>query len=446
MLVALGVLPLLSLAGRWIVRHDHGQWLHGDGFYYYAYARSVVLDGDLDFTNEYDHYRQVLRTERLTDGAGFDERRITPAGRLPNPWAVGMALFLAPFFLVGYLLELAFAAPTPAGLAGFAHVTQGCWLLGSATYGALGLGLALGLAQRYVSPSAAALCTAAVLLATNVFHYVVVATWMAHAVSLCIVAGYLYLWDRTRQNRPVLLWGVLGLVGGLAFTVRWQNALFNIVAAVEWVALVVSAVRAKDSRRFAKLLGTGTIYLTGLAIGMAPQLVAWRICYGSWLVFPQAGGSYEFQIWPRYVGHALFSTNNGLITWTPLVGLCLAGLIPLRRRDRVAGVALGLAFLLQLWINGAVSDYYGGAAFGARKFLNCTAIFVLGLAVLVEHSRPRIALRTWGILFALLAFWNGLFMLQYDLHTIPRGHPLTLRQIVLDKFLLPAQILRRLAE
>ena len=34
-------------------RGEHGTFIQGDGLSYYAWTRSVLLDGDVDFTNEY---------------------------------------------------------------------------------------------------------------------------------------------------------------------------------------------------------------------------------------------------------------------------------------------------------------------------------------------------------------------------------------------------------
>jgi hypothetical protein len=68
--------------------------LHLDGTYYYAYLRSLILDQDLDFTNDYQLLGNPLgaTTVELTKRPG-------------NLFTIGPALFWTPFFLVGHLLS-----------------------------------------------------------------------------------------------------------------------------------------------------------------------------------------------------------------------------------------------------------------------------------------------------------------------------------------------------
>src|SRR5262245_20972147 len=55
-----------------------GQLLGSDGVGYYVYARSLAIDHDLDFTNEYAYYRRA-----------FNDPGRTSIGRPANKYAVG---------------------------------------------------------------------------------------------------------------------------------------------------------------------------------------------------------------------------------------------------------------------------------------------------------------------------------------------------------------------
>jgi hypothetical protein len=68
-----------------------------DGTGYYAYVRSLFVDGDLHFANELDPVRSPFRTTNLS-------YEITQTGYTPNPWSVGPALVWAPFWLLAHLL------------------------------------------------------------------------------------------------------------------------------------------------------------------------------------------------------------------------------------------------------------------------------------------------------------------------------------------------------
>ncbi|NJP05140.1 MAG: hypothetical protein HC837_05685 [Chloroflexaceae bacterium] len=56
-----------------------GQLIGSDGTAYYAYVRSLVMDHDLDLSNEYAYY-------------DFTEYGITPTGLPTNKYPIGPAL------------------------------------------------------------------------------------------------------------------------------------------------------------------------------------------------------------------------------------------------------------------------------------------------------------------------------------------------------------------
>src|SRR5262245_23351697 len=79
---------------------SHGRIADGDTIQYYAYLRSLVIDRDLDFTNDYE----LLYTREAgpaADNVWLTSR--TPRGRPPNLMSIGPALLWSPFFLVAYV-------------------------------------------------------------------------------------------------------------------------------------------------------------------------------------------------------------------------------------------------------------------------------------------------------------------------------------------------------
>ncbi len=431
------ILTLISITGRFVIRHDHGLLIHSDGFYYYAYGRSLLYDGDLDFSNEYDFYRSVQERKTLGDGYGFDENRLTRTGMSPNPWAVGMAFFLFPFFLAGagaHLLISKFFMVS-AVYAGYSFSEQFAWLFGSAFYGSVGVVIVYSILCKYVEGKIALLATMSTLLATNLIYYVVIATWMAHGISFFIVSLYFYFWESTRQNRSLWQWRILGILGGLCFLVRWQNVLFNVVIVVEWIILFYKSLKEITSRQYLKIVQSGICFIGGLFAGMLPQLLVWRSLYGNWLTYPQGGGMFEMYWYPHFLLTNLFSTGDGLFVATPLIIFSLIGLTFWCWHDRLVGVCFWIAFLSQIWINASVN--YSGASFGARKYVNCGLVFAVGLAALLKYGPKWVTYKKWiGVLSALI-LWNGLYLLQYTFALIPRDQPLTFKQFVIDKLLLP---------
>jgi hypothetical protein len=93
-LFAVGLAAQLSLGAR----------LQGDGFYYFAYPRSLVFDRDLDFTNDY---------KLLGLGDKPHLFQPTPTGHAQSAATVGPALIWAPFFAAGHGVAVYLGARDP---------------------------------------------------------------------------------------------------------------------------------------------------------------------------------------------------------------------------------------------------------------------------------------------------------------------------------------------
>src|SRR5688500_3190536 len=80
---------LAALALAWVVAGLGNPEFRADSPGYFAYIRSLVFDGDLDFRNEWEHW-------------GLKALPTTATGRMANPYPIGPALLWAPFFLVAH--------------------------------------------------------------------------------------------------------------------------------------------------------------------------------------------------------------------------------------------------------------------------------------------------------------------------------------------------------
>src|ERR1700757_646692 len=73
-------------------------WVHGDGRGYYAYARALLLQHNLDF--ELDWERGYEASPKYHD-RGFRQNYLTPNGHIDNHYTIGPAILWAPFMLCG---------------------------------------------------------------------------------------------------------------------------------------------------------------------------------------------------------------------------------------------------------------------------------------------------------------------------------------------------------
>ena len=122
----------------------------------------------------------------------------------------------------------------------------------------------------------------------------------------------------------------------------------------------------------------------------------------------------------------------------------MVGLGVLWPRDRKLVGLLMLVFVLQVLVVGAYSTWWGGASFGARRFINCIPIFALGLVVIVDTLRGR-AFRFACAVLVFLVMWNFGLAVQYSVGLIARDAPVSMRQIVRNQIIEVPSLLGEIA-
>jgi hypothetical protein len=181
--------------------------------------------------------------------------------------------------------------------------------------------------------------------------------------------------------------------------------------------------------------GPREVFLAAVGFGLvvSPQLLYWKLLYGSFLLVPQGGGYVDLGS-PR-IEEVLFSSRHGLLSWAPVLWLALAGLPRFVRRSPALGGALAVSTGLALYVNASVFDWWAGASFGSRRFDGALAFFALGLAASIEWIVPRIErspVVAVSLLLAPFALWNFLLMGVYFGGAIPPDGPSSFRQAAAD--------------
>jgi hypothetical protein len=421
---------LLFLALLRVPRVD-GQLIGSDGVYYYVYVRSLVLDRDLDFADEYAYFQ--------IPASKYGQ---TPLGRAPNKYAVGPALLWMPFFLTAHAIALAGRA-LGLGVAadGYGYLYQAAISIGSMVYGALGFWLASICARRMFSRLAAVSAVALLWLASNSFYYMVFEPSMAHMVALFSVSLALTVWFlrfRGAATPALADAALLGAAGGLVVLVRLQDALFLVLPYGYLIVRWAQAWRAGDRRAARRWLWSGLLTAAVTLIVFSPQIVVWQRLYGTWVASPYLSERTPAFYWlqPR-LGGVLFSTFHGLFSWHPIFLFALAGLAVVARRDQRLALALAGLLLLDLYVVASWWAWWQGDSFGGRMFLSATWIWVLGLAGSLEWLRGRRMFYPALALGVLLIVWNGLSLVQYRLGFVPMSAPLTWEQMTVERLKLP---------
>jgi len=394
-----------------------------DGIKYYAILRSMVLDQDFDFANDFALFETTGPIVEST-------------GKAANPFAIGTALLWLPFFLLAHILSfLLNTFGLNLSTNGISYLYEATVLVGSIIYASLGFLLIYKIAQRLFNFQAALIATIGMWWATPAIYYMIAEPSMSHATTIFANVLFLFVWYPARPNRNVRDWFVLGLVTGLVALVRWQE---GVIVLVPILGLGWWVWRKKIP------LSKGLLYLLifGITVllAFAPQFVMWSQVYGSPLLIPQ-GENFMHWLDPKPL-LTLFSTRHGLITWHPIFLLALFGLIPLWRRDRTLTLVVLGAFLVQLYVNSAADHWWADDGFGGRRFAGLIPFLALSMTAFVSWVYERKYLRWLVIFLLILVMWNGLSFAQYRLGFVSKSEALTLQEMTIDRLLLPWTILR----
>lgn len=434
--VGIGLTLAIFLVNFYLV----GFGVYGDGIGYYTPLRSLVFDGDLKISNEYEY----LSHSASNFGGGVRVDKEIPEY---SKYTLGMGLILSPFFALGHFATLMLnglgVEIAPNGLS---WPYELFYCLGSIGLGITGLIICYQGARRFFSPLASLLGVAGVWFASPLSFYLCLETSMSHSVSQFLISMFLYLWIATpwlKETRQQIL---MGLVLGLGAFVRPQNILFAIVPILTVVWVIIGRWRGDKTQpttdketRFTSIRSKVlALVIIGVVAGLMqlPQFLIYQWQFGSFFDIPYLeegaaegyGGSFNWTN-PQIL-NVLFSGFHGLFAWHPLLLLSIVGLILVSRRFPQLVIILLTAFVLQLYLIASWWCWWQGASFGGRMFANCSFIFVLGLAAFWDYF-PRPTGRRWGIIITVFfIIWNGLLGLQYESGMIPPEDPVTVRQII----------------
>lgn len=386
----------ILLVGVGIVLYAAGlrRVIRSDGAGYYAFLPALIIHGELSME------RGVVPEY---EGEAPEWLRPSPReGYQLDKFPVGVAVMMAPFFLAAHAATRLLRLPAD----GFSSLYQGAAALSGVFYGIAGLWLLSRLLERR-HRFGVAWTLLAILLGTNLFHYLSYDVVFSHAYSFFLFAAFVTLveaWYEAPRWRATIL---LGLAAGMIALVRPTNA-------IAWAYLPLygvvdgASLRARARQWLGaapKLFAIGLLALSVCAL----QLLYWKGATGDWLFYSYGHECFHFDA-PKPL-HVLISVKKGLLLWSPVLVLALAGLIRGVRARAVDGLACALILLLQLCLVSSWWNWWYGGSFGHRAFTEHAVFFALGLGVLLDRERPRAGLR-WALvstvvvsIAAMLLYW-----------------------------------------
>lgn len=358
--------------------------VHGDGYYTYLWARTLVYDHDAKFENDY---------KLCGDPWGLAD---SPVGKNVNYWNLGPALFWAPILWVDGKVSAARNSPDPRVAAGCGGPLAERAVYGSMVAGALTILIGFLAARKRFGETPALFAAAAIGLLTSLAYYSTMMLSYGHAASSFGGGLFVLVWAGSRENRTTRGWALLGATLGLALLMRSQNAILGLLPFFDWcleaARLAWRGLRGDargGARKNARGLGLhvlrGVLFAVAMAVVFSPQLFAWKQMSGKWLTMTQ-GEHYMRWAFPSPM-RSLFSAAAGLYPWNPILYPATLGLFLMLFRRTTRAVAIGLLVLcaLDVYVVSCVYDWWGSIGFPGRRYDLFAVPMTIGLAALVRE-------------------------------------------------------------
>jgi hypothetical protein len=420
--------------------------VHGDGVGYYAYARAPLIQHNLRFEEDWRHANLYFSQSRTLPDGQLSPSQYTETGYVSNLFSIGPAMLWTPFLLAAHAFVLcadALGAHIPAN--GFSTPYILAMAIGTAIYGFLGLLFSYFLARKYVEERWACLSTLAIWGASSLPVYMYFNPAWSHAHSAFTVALFLWYWDRTRDSRTFLQWILLGFLAGLMVDVYFPNGVLLLLPLIESLRAYWNSWRAKEFRAVTPLFAANISFTVALVLSFLPTLVTRSIVFGGLFRF----GSYSALPWDWSAPNwrlVLFSSEHGLLSWTPILALALIGLFVAPPHAKSVTRYLALATTVFYYVISSYPYWHGMASFGNRFFISLTPIFIFGLALLLQRfaqlfRSPRRAFAAAAALIVPLVAWNAGLIFQWGSHLIPARGPVSFSEITHNQFfVVPRQL------
>jgi hypothetical protein len=385
-----------------------------DGLGYYSYLPSLFLDGDLNFWNEF-RFGGYIQENGLT-GA-----ELSSTGYVTNPWGVGASILWLPFWLLAHILTILLkSVGLPWAVNGFSLFYNLAVRFATALFGFCGM-LAGGIwVSRYTKNRMPWLAILLITLGTPYYWYCFAHADMSHIPTAFLITMFLIVLDIRRKAGPDLWLALaMGLLGGFVSISRPHDVFIMILPLLLWSTEWKSEIRGWKDR----ILDVMQV-CAGFLLPVLLQIWIWMVIYGS-PFGPAAGkgvtGYYYFFTGEVHFYDVLFSSYHGLFFFSPLLLFSLWGLGRLAEQDKLLSLGSILILASQITLMAMEKWFWEGQAFGLRRLVDWSPLYLLGLSVLTSTARSK-ALRVcliictlWTVMLALVYVWKPPYVLnQYQ--------------------------------
>lgn len=366
---------------------------------YYAYLPAYFIYDDLSLSflegkEEYYHHKQQFWPEKTQEGNYIIKT------------TMGMSFLYAPFFLIAYLTDDTINEGAP----GFSSTYHKYIHLSSLFYFILGIFFLRKVLLRYFNRSSTAIALISIAIGTNLLYYTTAEAAMSHAYNFSLSILFIFLsilWHEKMKIRYALL---LGLIGGLIVLIRPTNIImiiFPLLLHVKDKETLLAKINLFKARISHLLVATLIAFLVIL-----PQLIYWKSVSGNYLFNSYVGERFYFTD-PQII-EGLFSYRKGWLTYTPIMGFAIIGLITLFRKHKAFFLPISLMTIIAIYVVFSWWCWWYGGSFGMRPMIDFYGFLAIPLCAFFHTiiTQKTKVIKTITLVLALVLIGFNIFQMQ----------------------------------
>ena len=315
-------------------------------------------------------------------------------------YTYGVALLEFPFFVGAHAIANAVGSETD----GRSPPYRWAIFIAALVYLTIAVHLLKKLLSQWFLPGPVVASLLCIGLGTNLFFYSTAEPGMSHVYGFFLSTCFVSLLARwcEKPSFPIALG--MSLIVSIAILVRPTNAILLLLLPL-WEIKTLQGFK----HRISDIMRSGIPFIVILVtiILYYPQLKYWQQFTGD--LFTYSYGNEGFKYWnsPK-VFQVLFSHQNGLFMYSPILLLAVIGFIPLRKRIPELTLPVSISLALATYVFASWWAWWFGGAFGHRAFIEFLPLFAIPMAAfwtLISEKRKAVR-AAFATLMLLLFFAN----------------------------------------
>jgi len=397
-----------TVTERWMGDHNCMEWkgtIGSDGYGYYSYLPCVFI------YHKFDYKRVLEEASKVRPGSAYNATAIVFQNKEVDKCFPGVAILLAPFFLIAYALSYLLGFDT----GGYGFLFQASVSIAALFYLTLGLVFLRKLMKEFsISDKIIGVTLILVVLGTNLFYYATREPSMGHVYSFGLTAVFLFYVKKSIQDFRLrnLVWMTVAI--SILVLVRPTNLLslfFVPFLAGNWKNTSGFILNFFKSKKIFLLL----LIPSGM---LCVEFLLWYLQTGHFFVWSYPGEGFNFK--QSHFLDILFSYKKGWFTYTSLMFVALVGgLTILYRQNRFQFWDVLFFFIIITYILSSWSSWSYGGSFGLRAYLDFYPAFAILLALFLNSLTSQRLKVSFMVLTFLCMGFNLIQTYQYFNCIIP---------------------------